>query len=172
MRANWTYFAAKWGYPPAYPESGYDPRSGYFSGFNRALHYAALPKPKLEVTGEERPSDRSERAADVRFVAEFSGGDAAWEPIGRFMRRYLRAFRSVDPVVLTLRLGEGGDAAAVERRIEKILASLDISPEICADVEVLDLDEEPEVAVRTLAIADLPNTSPSSLRRLIEVEKP
>ncbi len=172
MRANWTYFAAKWGYPPAYPESGYDPRPGYFNGFNRALHYAALPKPKLDAPREERPSERNERAADVRFVAEFSGGDAAWEPVGRFMRRYLRAFRSEDPVVLTLRLGEGGDAAAVERRIEKILASLDISSERCADVEVIDLDEELEVAARTVAIVDIPNASPSSLRRLVEVEKP
>ncbi len=172
MRANWTYFAAKWGYPPAYPESGYDPRPGYFNGFNRALHYAALPKPKSDAPREERPSDRSERAAAVRFVAEFSGGDAAWEPVGRFMRRYLRAFRSEDPVVLTLRLGEGGDAAAVERRIEKILASLDISSESCADVEVVDLDEELEAAARTIAVVDLPNASPSSLRRLVEVEKP
>jgi len=172
MRANWTYFAAKWGYAPAYPENGYDPRTGYFNGFNRALHYAALPKAQRAVAEGGAASNLVALAVgSVRFIADVPGGDTAWEPVGRFTRRYLRAFRAEDAVVLTLRLGENGDALAVERRIERILSSLNVSAERCADIEVVDADEELDAAMRTIAITEIPNAGPSALRRLIEMEK-
>lgn len=43
MRANWSIFSRKWGYPSEYPTEGYDPRTAIYRGFNRAVHYAPLP---------------------------------------------------------------------------------------------------------------------------------
>jgi GT2 family glycosyltransferase len=44
MHANWSVFAAKWGYPSEYPTQGYDPRTAIYRGFDRSVHYAALPE--------------------------------------------------------------------------------------------------------------------------------
>jgi len=171
MRANWTYFAAKWGYAPTYPESGYDPRPGYFNGFDRALHYAALPKPKHLVAEAAVEAAQARLAGGVRFLAEVQDGEAAWEPVGRFLRRYLRAFRADDAVSLTLRLGESADAATVARRIERMLSSLNLTADICADIEVVDADEDLDTATQTIAISEISSASPSALRRLIETGK-
>ncbi|NNM99113.1 MAG: glycosyltransferase family 2 protein [Candidatus Eremiobacteraeota bacterium] len=171
MRANWSYFAGKWGYPPAYPESGYDPRTGYFIGFDRALHYAALPKAGSTVEGEEGAGGTAALAVPgVRFLADVADGDAAWEPVGRFLRRYFRAFRAQDGIVLTLRLCGAVDSATIERRIERVLSSLNISADICADVEVVDADEELVATLHTIDISEIKSASPSALRRLLEVK--
>ena len=169
MRENWKYFAAKWGYPPAFPEQGYDPRPGYFNGFDRALHFAALPA----ASSTEEPRDEQTSAlasATVRFLADVADDDAAWEPVGRFVRRYVRAFRAEDHVLLTLRLEAGCDPATIERRIERILSSVNISSDLCADIEVIDVEDELEGELRTISIAALATQSPSALRRLIVEE--
>lgn len=50
MRDNWSKFAAKWGYPAVYPQSGYLPSVAIDGGFSRERHYvpldglAALPR--------------------------------------------------------------------------------------------------------------------------------
>ncbi len=170
MRTNWSHFAAKWGYPSAYPEQGYDPRPGYFNGFDRRLHFAALRSPANAEGARGVDSTDALSAASVRFLADLAAGEAAWEPVGRFVRRYLRAFRAEDPVLLTLRLGEGCDAATIGRRIERLLASVNLSSDLCADIEVVDADDELDVLARTVRIAELPNLSPSALRRMIEKE--
>jgi GT2 family glycosyltransferase/Tfp pilus assembly protein PilF len=43
MRANWSTFARKWGYPSDYPTEGYDPRTAIYAGFDRTCHYTPLP---------------------------------------------------------------------------------------------------------------------------------
>ena len=108
----------------------------------------------------------------MRFLADVAAGETAWEPIGRFVRRYLRAFRAEDTVLLTLRLGEGCDAATIGRRIERLLASVDLSSDLCADIEVVDADDELDVVERTVRITELPNLRPSALRLMIEKEQP
>ncbi len=172
MRTNWAYFAAKWGYPSAYPEQGYDPRPGYFNGFDRGRHFAALRSPAISESATRTDDVGTPTAASVRFLADVAAGETAWEPIGRFVRRYLRAFRAEDTVLLTLRLGEGCDAATIGRRIERLLASVDLSSDLCADIEVVDADDELDVVERTVRITELPNLSPSALRRMIEKEQP
>jgi len=42
MRANWSIFARKWGYPAEYPTQGYDPRTAIYRGFDRARHFAEI----------------------------------------------------------------------------------------------------------------------------------
>ena len=171
MRTNWAYFATKWGYPLAYPEQGYDPRPGYFNGFDRDRHFAALPSPRSADAATRTDGVATLSAASVRFLADVAEGETAWEPVGRFVRRYLRAFRAEDPVLLTLRLGEGCDAATIGRRIERLLASVNLSSDLCADIEVVDVDDELDVLARTVRISELPNLSPSALRRMIEKEQ-
>ena len=171
MRTNWAYFATKWGYPLAYPEQGYDPRPGYFNGFDRDRHFAALPSPRSADAATRTDGVATLSAASVRFLADVAEGETAWEPVGRFVRRYLRAFRAEDPVLLTLRLGEGCDAATIGRRIERLLASVNLSSDLCADIEVVDADDELDVLARTVRISELPNLSPSALRRMIEKEQ-
>ena len=172
MRANWAYFAAKWGYPSAYPEQGYDPRPGYFNGFDRDRHFAALRSPAIAEAAARTDAVATPTATRVRFLADVAEGETAWEPIGRFVRRYLRAFRAEDPVLLTLRLGEGCDAATIGRRLERLLDSVNISSDLCADIEVIDADDELDVLARTVRVAELPNLSPSALRRMIDKEQP
>ncbi|HUY10631.1 MAG TPA: glycosyltransferase family 2 protein, partial [Candidatus Dormibacteraeota bacterium] len=170
MHDNWKRFAQKWGYPSAYPEQGYDPRPGYFRGFDRASDFAALP----ERAQGSKATLKSESQPRLSFVAELAD-EVGWEPVGRFLRRYLRAFRAADAVTLSIRLAAGVDTTQVERRIERALESLSIAADDCADVEVVDAqdaapDEEP--SSREIAVRELQEMSPSALRRLLEKSAP
>ncbi|MDE2482982.1 MAG: glycosyltransferase family 2 protein [bacterium] len=169
MRENWRRFAQKWGYPPPFPDQGYDPRSAIMRGFDRTKHYAPLPPRR--TTAVTAASDTSPQR-DLLFVASI-GDERAWSDAAEFVRRYLQAFDASSPV--SLAIGSAGlpDAATIGRRVMRALEKLGVSEQRCADVEISDESDldawRASLRARTIVdVRDLDDRSPSALRRLLE----
>lgn len=149
MHANWSIFAAKWGYPPAYPKNGYQAQEAIRRGFDRARHFVPIVR-------------ESEASAPVLFWAPVEN-ERDWESVAPFVRRFLRAFTAGDAVELHLTLGADADAEAIARRIERAAAKLGLSAD--AIPEVVLADDEPALSAR-IALRDVADASPSALRRM------
>lgn len=177
MHANWQTFAAKWGYPPAYPQNGYDPRIAIARGFDRAKHYVALPK----------AAPQSGEAAAYRAIfAAVVRDERDWNEVSAFLRRYVKAFRPDDRTLLSIAaLGEGApDAATLGRRAERAIAKAGLQAQAVADVEIADEEDVQEWIGRLPApayrlgsrgigaydaLTPVSEPNPSALRRLLEV---
>jgi hypothetical protein len=166
MQANWSKFAEKWGYLPAYPTNGYDPRRGIVGGFDRNRHYAPL-------ANVERLS--LEPANDFVFLASVHD-EEAWTKTAEFVRRFLQAFSADSPV--TLMIGTKGEPAAetIGSRVLRLLEKLKIPEERSADIAISDEDDldawRAGISARVLLDAhEIEDRSPSGLRRLLEVVK-
>lgn len=162
MRENWRKFAKKWGYPEAYPESGYATTPAIARGYDRAKHYAPLP--------QDGPADATPgRAVAVAFTACVTG-ERDWNDVGAFVRRYIQAFTADDPTLLNIAASGTISAADLGRRVEKLLARLHIDPSRAPDVEIVEEVPQPESlpAKRVMEIANLPARNPSALRRVLQ----
>ncbi|MEO6912892.1 MAG: glycosyltransferase family 2 protein, partial [Candidatus Baltobacteraceae bacterium] len=133
MRENWTKFAAKWGLPPEYPESGYQSGAAILRGFDRSAHYVPLPTPAAEI-GE--PVD-VRTGYSVAFVAAVRD-EHDWNEIGSFVRRYLSAFTAADDTLLAIAATGELAAALLGQRVEAAIAKLGVLPEAAADIEISD----------------------------------
>lgn len=167
MAQNWSAFAAKWSYPAVLdPTRGYDPTIASRAGFVRAEHYVELPTAQLPVAEPRAPV-----ASKLLFCAAVHD-ESEWVGAAAFAKRYLRAYRTDDPV--TLRLGAFGSlsAQAIGERIRRIAARESISADATPNIEISDEGDIAEwsaanVALRVLDIATLTQRSPSALRRLL-----
>ncbi len=169
MRSNWIKFAEKWGYPSAeLPTEGYDPRRSIVRGFDRTVHYAALPAPRAD-SGDAaitRPDN------ECVFVAAIED-ERTWTRAAEFVRRYVQAFDVQSPV--TLMIGSRGEpsAATIAHRLVRLLEKLNVPAERSPDIAISDEEDlaawrasiEARVSIDTDRIKD---RSPSALRRLLE----
>ena len=155
MRGNWAKFAAKWGYPPAFPEQGYRPATAIARGFDRERHYVPLSSGSSALAF----------AANVRDERD-------WNDVGAFVRRYLQAFTAADPVRLFIAAPSESDAGALRGRVEKAQQRTAAEPAGAAPISVLvaqEVLESPALrAQRIVPLAELPERSPSALRRLLK----
>ncbi len=172
MHANWSKFAQKWGYAPAYPTNGYDPRHGYSRGFDRKRHYAPLPSATTQVPPDEEPSTSVQQSTDVVFLAGIRD-EEGWSKTAEFVRRFLQAFNADSPV--TLMIGTQGEppAETIGTRVLRLLEKLSIPEARSADIVVSDEDDldmwRAGISARVLLDAhDIEDRSPSGLRRLLE----
>jgi GT2 family glycosyltransferase len=162
MAANWARFAQKWGYAPQLdPSKGYDPRQASLNGFDRRLHYAPLPPPAVE------PEDDVD--SSLIFAAAVRNEDD-WSDTVDFVRRYVRAFRSGDPVRVAIASFGDPQANAIGKRILRLLEREGISEAVAPDVDVSDEDDEASwraglKGARIENIASIARRSPSDLRR-------
>lgn len=168
MQSNWAKFAAKWGYPAAYPTNGYDPRRGIFKGFDRDKHYAPLPYRR----GDPAPTNGSH----VVFVCEVRD-EKSWTHAAEFARRFLQAFDASSDVSLMVGTCATPDADRIGKRLERLLDKLGIEPELCADIAVSDTDDLAAwragiVAREIFDASAIDDRSPSALRRLVERVSP
>lgn len=154
MRGNWSKFAAKWGYPPAFPEQGYRPAEAIARGFDRRRHYVPLSAGPSALAF----------AANVRDESD-------WNEVGAFVRRYLQAFTAEDSVRLFIAAPSEGDAGALRGRVEKARQRT-AETAGAAPISVLvaqDVLESPSLrAERVVPLAQLAERSPSALRRLLK----
>lgn len=161
MRENWRTFAKKWGYPEVYPEAGYPTAPAIMRGFDRSKHYVALP----QLT--EQPSAPRERAIELGFTASVAS-ERDWTNVGAFVRRYLQAFTADDPILLKIEVSGDVSASDLGRRVEKLLARLNVDPLQAPDVEITDEAGEHLDARRVVDIGLLSERNPSALRRALE----
>jgi GT2 family glycosyltransferase len=154
MRGNWAKFAAKWGYPPAFPEQGYRPAEAIARGFDRQRHYVPLSSGPRALAF----------AANVRDERD-------WSDVGAFVRRYLQAFTAADSVRLFIAAPSEADAGALRGRVEKArqrISETAATPPISVLV-AHDVLESPALsAERIVPLAQLDERSPSALRRLLK----
>ncbi len=171
MQANWSKFAEKWGYLPAYPTNGYDPRRGIVGGFDRNRHYAPLPDTRNESSADAA-SLSVMPANDFVFLAAVHD-EEGWTKTAEFVRRFLQAFNADSPV--TLMIGTQGDPAAetIVSRVLRLLEKLKIPEARSADIAISDEDDldawRANISARVLLDAhEIEDRSPSGLRRLLE----
>lgn len=161
MRENWTKFALKWGFPETYPENGYVTTEAIRRGFNREMHYVALPAP-----AEEPPL--SPEDITLGFTASVSD-ERDWNDVGAFVRRYAQAFRAADPTALTILAAGELRAATLDQRVQRIFERLGVDAPDAARVQVLDNENaQTPSAARVFEISSLPQRSPSALRTLLD----
>ncbi len=173
MEENWSRFAAKWGYPAQFPTNGYQPRIAIARGFDRNLHYAALPAPPptAEAAEAAQLADDLASAIDAELVLLAAvRTEEEWAPVAELANRFARAFGADDPVLLAIGTF-GPPAATLGARVERIFARLDIDPKLGAHVEVSDEEDESLwrerfSGARSVDAATLKDRSPSALRRL------
>jgi len=170
MQKNWSRFAAKWGYGALDPVKGYDPRAASSAGFRRAAHYVALPNAPEKPAATIVPAPVDAEAQVAFFVSVRN--EAEWRDAAEFVKRFARAYRDDDPVILAIAsLGEPY-AQTIGERVERLLRKADIDPELTALIDISDEDDENawRNALRAQHIIDvrgLTERSPSSLRRLL-----
>jgi GT2 family glycosyltransferase len=172
MQSNWSKFADKWGYLPAYPTSGYDPRRGIVGGFDRTRHYAPLPSATVPVNVEEVTSVTALPSNDFVFVAAVHD-EESWTRTAEFVRRFLQAFDAESPV--TLMIGTNGEPQAdkIGTRVLRLLEKLRIPEERSADIAISDENDldawRDGISARVmLDVRAIEDRSPSGLRRLLE----
>lgn len=169
MRGNWSKFAQKWGYPPAFPENGYEPRHAFTKGFDRARHYVPLAAvPAAPPVSEDLPGGEAKRLTFLATVRD----ESEWSAVAEFAARYLRAFDAKDPVTLAIATFGKPVAEVAGRRVARIVARAKGAVETCADVDIGDEDDAAAwrarfADARTLAIDAVADPSPSGLRRLL-----
>lgn len=168
MEGNWAKFAQKWGYAPAYPTNGYDPRKAIVKGFDRNKHFAPLPAPRVE-TPVRTEAGRSARTVFVAAVTD----ERSWSETAEFLRRYLQAFDAGANVALHIATTGEPVAETIGRRVMKLLEKLKIPEDRCAEVAIsdeIDLDawRRELVASQAIDASSIDDRSPSGLRRLVE----
>lgn len=170
MNENWAKFAQKWGLPQAFPADGYQARPLYTRGFDRAKHFFALPRTAPHTT------EAVEEAwlPDARILFYTSVRDETeWSAAAEFAKRFVRAFKRDDRACFAIGLFGDPVAETAAARIERIFAREKIDPEASADVLLSD-ESDHDTWRSTLQaeggvhIVDLPDRSPSALRRLAE----
>ncbi len=170
METNWKKFAQKWGYPPAYPKNGYDPRKAIVRGFDRDKHYFALPS--SAPANAPAAQANAERAAEVIFAVGVDS-EEAWTGTSDFVKRYLQAFEGRTDVALCIATTGEPVADVIGRRVIRMLEKLKMAPERSPDVEISDEQElhswRSALDARVVFdVAGINDRSPSSLRRLVE----
>jgi hypothetical protein len=169
MNANWERFAAKWGYPPQFPKEGYHPRRAYARGFVRAFHHFALPSQH----DQEPPDDALPPGLRLVFAAPVAA-ETQWSAIAEFVKRFARAFKSDDGVMLAIgAFGELG-AATIAERVERIFNRAGVEPAEAGYVEITDDEGEGSwrerfAGIEAIDVATIEDRSPSALRRLASV---
>lgn len=184
MRENWAKFAKKWDLPPRQVEGGYQPLPAIRRGFVREKHFFALPAERAaRATSHSEEGSRSYQVVFAAFVA----GERDWEEVGKFVRRYVRAFDASSPVLLAI--GVFGEAAAADIgvRASRIAGKEGFADESVADIVISD---ETDIAAwlgalpppcrrvnssgRTEfdALEPVQERSPSALRRLVKAAAP
>ncbi|HEV7180728.1 MAG TPA: glycosyltransferase family 2 protein, partial [Candidatus Baltobacteraceae bacterium] len=169
MQENWSKFSQKWGYAPAYPANGYDPRFAIVKGFDRERHYAPLPAAAQRTDSEPSPI-QSER--EIVFAAPVVG-EQAWSETAEFVRRYVQAFEGRTDVALMIGTNGEPSAETIGRRIFRLLKKLAVSPEQTPDVDISDEDDlaawRSSIEGRlVLDVERIEDRSPSALRRMVE----
>lgn len=173
MRENWSKFAAKWDLPAQQVDGGYQPQPAIRRGFVREKHHVALP-------AQTAPAEQ-QRAYEIVFVAAVRS-DRDWEDVGKFVRRYVRAFDAQQPVLLAVAAVGQVPATDLGARANRIAAKEGCVPDGVADIEISDesdiaawLDALPAAARRRVNDAGVDafdrlehvvERSPSALRRL------
>jgi glycosyltransferase involved in cell wall biosynthesis len=165
MHENWAKFAAKWGFQPALPENGYQPRSAYGKGFDRAQHYVPLPH-----RGDDLDAALDVAAMHCVFLAEVSG-ESSWPNIAEFVTRFARAFKLGDRMLLAIGTFDELSGELLGKRVERILQRAGIDVRHCPDIEISEESDartwrERLSCAPTIDIATLVDRSPSALRRL------
>jgi GT2 family glycosyltransferase len=176
MQKNWAIFAARWGFPQAYPVNGYQAEPAIRRGFVRAQHYVALPVTAQPVQAAPPPG----KTYGVALLA-IVDGEAAWGRIGPIVTNYARALALGDDTVLALAALEPMDANTLAARVERALRKAGIAPQDAPDIEIADVSDIADwrsgvCAGRTIAVERdlrligcdlLDDRSPSGLRRLL-----
>lgn len=173
MQSNWSKFAQKWGYGPAYPTNGYDSRKAIIQGYDRTKHYAPLPLPLAEATEPAARETPAPGASPTVFVAAVDS-ERSWSETAEFVRRYLQAFDADADVSLMIATTGEPAAETIERRVLRLLEKLKIPQERCADVSISDEADLATwrgdiAATRVIDVETVEDRSPSALRRLLEV---
>ncbi len=120
MQRNWAIFAQKWGFPRAFPQNGYSSTEAISRGFDRAKHFAPLSAPV--------PSR-------LRFVASVAN-ESDWESLAVFVKRFSRAYRANDPVMLDIAAFGDSDPEIIAKRIERLLERNAIDSATTALIEI------------------------------------
>lgn len=184
MRENWTKFAAKWDFPKAYPENGYQSGPAIARGFDRARHYVPVSAPVAA-----RPPQGAERSGaerDVLFTAVVRD-ERDWNDTANFVKRYLQAFDADSAALLSIAAAGSLDADTIAKRIGKIAGRLRLDEERTADIAISDetdvaswvsaaepakqlfrLDEFDDETYRRIPY--LADRSPSDLRKFANAE--
>ncbi|HVA38750.1 MAG TPA: glycosyltransferase family 2 protein [Candidatus Dormibacteraeota bacterium] len=141
MSRNWSIFAAKYGLEPEY-RGGYEMRRVLDRPFDPQRHRVALDRYARPESLDELPARRKGR---LHAVVD---GEAAWQPLTAFLRRYARAFTPEDPVDVVVWDLAGLGAATLRRRIERLAEREGVAVERLAEVYV-SASGTPPVAGRT-----------------------
>jgi GT2 family glycosyltransferase len=158
MERNWVRFARKWGYPERGFSGSYKPLQAIARGFDRSRHYVPLP-------GIERNAGAPLRPSALGFTADVRD-ERDWNTAGAFVRRYLRAFNSGDPVVLAIRTGAALPEDTVRARVAKAIERENVKPE---DAPLISIGSTTSLdALAVVSIETLEDRSPSALRRLLD----
>ena len=169
MTENWDRFAEKWGYPPAYPVNGYQPRRAIKQGFDPRLHRVPIASARASKAtaqaGAMPPGIRLVFSAAVR-------ADGDWTATAEFVKRFARAFKLEDGAMLAIAAFDVPVAATLGTRIERIFKKEGIDLAAAGYVDVGDEDDaalwlERFAGARVVDVASLRDRSPSALRRLV-----
>ncbi|HLX25675.1 MAG TPA: hypothetical protein VKR05_01675, partial [Candidatus Cybelea sp.] len=168
MAANWTRFAAKWGYSTEFPVNGYNPRQAFKRGFDASRHRAAVER----RTFSEPSVEALPLGVDTVFYIAVRG-ERDWTATAEFVKRFARSFKLADGAMLAI--GAFGEEAAetLAGRVERAFKRLGVEPEYSGHVEISDEDDEGTwlarfANVRSFGVMSLEDRSPSALRRLVQ----
>lgn len=169
MSENARKFAEKWNYALADLNIGYNPRIAIAKGFDRAAHFAPLPKADAAA-----PIDASPCCVAASFHLAVVG-ESGWQEASESIRRYVRAFASGDSAVLRVAAFDAGlVASTIGGRIERLAERLRIDADRIADIEVSDEDDlstwKASLPHGSIDIAEVDEKSPSALRRHLQTE--
>ncbi len=193
MVGNWAKFARKWGFDPAYPTHGYDPRPAIARGFDRAAHYQPLPDvPDPEPVAEPEAAPAEPAVAEavpaaprraLRLVAVVHA-ERDWSEIAPIVRRFAASVAPDADVALEIAAAGDLTAAVLGQRVSRALERSGLDPQTIPDISIDDVDDVGDwLAVREreaaavigihrrpppelAAMPVLGDASPSGLRRL------
>lgn len=169
MTANWAKFSAKWGFPAEFPKNGYQPRQAFRRGFDPAAHRFAI---HFHDAATAAPSEDGGLPAGTRLVFTAAvTGERDWPATAEFVKRFVRAFKKDDGVLLAIGTFGEQAAQAVASRVERVFERAGVDVESGAYVEVSDEESAQEWRARfegltVVASESLDDKSPSALRRL------
>ena len=167
MNENAKKFAAKWSYTLDELNTGYNGRRASIRGFDREKHFSPLPLAPAQ-------GEPSRPAAAVAFMLPV-GGERDWQDASEFVRRFARAFKASDDVVLAIAaLDETLPAESVGARVERLLQRMNIDAGDAPDIEISDEESveawRSSIAGEHVDVATLDERSPSSLRRFLKAQ--
>ncbi len=175
MQQNAHKFAQKWGYGDSLLSGGYDARIAIRKGYDRALHYVALP-PAQSPAVEDQSQYRNVLVATV-------ADEGDWNEVGALVRKYATALRASDGTLFAIAATGELPAAVLGTRINRAISNVGVAAQNVADIEVSDeadvhawLASLPTCAQwnaggRALrehaGLRALPDRSPSGLQRVL-----